>query len=201
MSVSITRLGQKARLLFSGTATQRVSLSITGVTGSADVRLLKSDGSLISGYPNFSQTTVGAGGGFLGTYTLPTTAPDYAIYLIPSSGGTASATFTLYNVPPDVTGTLTINGPAAPVNITVPGQNSSFTFTGTAGQVVSLRGASNTIGCGNFVLIWPNGSVTATQQCGATFSMNATLQSGTHTLVFDPSGSNTGSVNLSVTQP
>jgi hypothetical protein len=100
-----------------------------------------------------------------------------------------------------VTGTLTINGPAAPVNITAPGQNSSFTFTGTAGQVVTLRGASNTIGCGGFVLIWPNTSLTSTTPCGTTFSMGVTLQTGTHTLKFDPSGANTGSVNLSVTQP
>lgn len=206
VSVSITRLGQKARLLFSGSLNQRVSLSITGVTasnGSADVRLFRPDGSLISGYPNWSQMTVGVGGGFLGTYPLPINAPpgDYAVYLIPGSGGTASATFTLYNVPADVTGTLTINGPAAPVNITVPGQNSSFTFTGTTGQVVTLRGANNSIGCGNFVLIFPNSSVSATQQCAATFAWGVTLQTGTHTLQFDPSGANTGSVNLSVTQP
>jgi YD repeat-containing protein len=200
VSVSITRVGQKARLLYSGTATQRVSLRITGVTGSADVRLIKPDGSVLSTNP-YSQMTVGAGGGFLGTYTLATTAPDYGVYVIPSGGGTASATFTLYNVPPDVTGTLTINGPAAPVNITAPGQNSSFTFTGTAGQVVTLRGASNTIGCGNLVLIFPNSGVSVTQQCAATFAWGVTLQTGTHTLQFDPTGANTGSVNLSVTQP
>jgi YD repeat-containing protein len=203
VSVSITRPGQKARLLFSGTATQRVSLNITGVTvsGTAYVGLLKPDGSVISGFPNWSQTTFfGPGSGFLGAYTLPTTQ-TYAVYLAPGGPGTAGATFTLYNVTPDVTGTLTINGPAAPVNITVPGQNSSFTFTGTAGQVVTLRGAGNTIGCGNFVLTWPNSSVTATQQCAATFSMGATLQNGTHSLIFDPSGPSTGSVTLSVTLP
>ena len=53
---------------------------------------------------------------------------------------------------------------------------------------MTLRGASNTIGCGNFVLTFPNSSVTATQPCAATFSMGATLQNGTHTLIFDPSG-------------
>jgi len=143
----------------------------------------------------------GPGSGFLGTYTLATNETAYAVYLAPGAAGTAGATFTLYNVPPDVTGTLTINGPAAPVNITVPGQNSSFTFTGTSGQAVTLRGDSNTIGCGNFVLIWPNGSVSAIQPCSTTFSMGRTLQTGTHTLLFDPSGANTGSVNLSVTLP
>src|SRR4029077_10354155 len=143
----------------------------------------------------------GPGSGFLGTYTLATTETTYVVLLAPGGTGTASATFTLYNVPVDVTGTLTVNGPAAPVTITVPGQNSSLTFTGTSGQVVTLRGADNSIGCGNLVLIFPSSSVSATQQCATTFSMGTTLQNGAHTLLFDPSGPNTGSVNLSVTLP
>jgi IPT/TIG domain len=200
VSVSVTRPGQKARLLFSGTTGQRISLTATGATGnpSPDVRLLNPNGSLIS-FP-WSQMNLGISA-FMGPFTLPATVPDYAVYLFTGGTGTGSATFTLHNVPADVTGTLTINGPAAPVNITAPGQNSSFTFTGTAGQVVTLRGASNTIGCGGFVLIWPNTSLTSTTPCGTTFSMGVTLQTGTHTLNFDPSGANTGSVNLSVAQP
>ena len=200
VSVSVARPGQKARLLFSGTTGQRVSLTATGVTGSSDVRLLKPDGSLISPPPNWSQMNLGASA-FMGPFTLPATVLDYAVYLFTGGTGTGSATFTLHNVPADVTGTLTINGPAARVTITAPSQSSSFTFTGTAGQVVTLRGASNTIGCGNVVLIFPNTSVTATQQCAATFAMGATLQNGAHTLMFDPSGPNTGGVNLSVTLP
>jgi YD repeat-containing protein len=200
VSVSVTRPGQKVRLLFSGTTGQRISLTATGVTGnpSPNVRLLNPNGSLIL-FP-YSQMNLGASA-FMGPFTLPAIAPDYAVYLVTDWTGTGSATFTLHNVPADVTGTLTINGPAAPVNITAPGQNSSFTFTGTAGQVVTLRGASNTIGCGGFVLFWPNGNLTSTTPCGTTFSMGVTLQTGTHTLNFDPQFANTGSVNLSVTQP
>jgi YD repeat-containing protein len=204
VTVSITRPGQKARLTFTGTATQRVSLTITGVTvsGTAYVGLLKPDGTVISGFPNWSQMSFGGpGSGFLGAYTLATTETAYAVYLAPGGTGTAGANFTLYTVPPDVTGTLTVNGAVAPVEITIPGQNSSFTFTGVAGQIVTLRGAGNTIGCGNFVLFWPSGSGTSSQACAATFTMGATLQTGTHTLIFDPSGANTGSVNLSITLP
>jgi hypothetical protein len=204
VSVSVTRPGQKARLLFSGTTGQRISLTATGATGSPspDVRLLKPDGSLIIPTPpNRSQMNLGVSA-FMGPFTLPAPpAPDYALHLFTGPTGTGSATFTLHNVPADVTGPLTINGPAAPVTITAPGQSSSYTFTGTTGQVVTLRGASNTIGCGNFVLIFPSSSVSATQQCAATFAWGQTLQTGTHTLQFDPSGANTGSVNLSVTLP
>jgi YD repeat-containing protein len=204
VSVSVTRPGQKARLTFSGTATQRVSLSITGVTTStsAYVGLLKPNGTPISSFPNWSQTTFfGAGSGFLSTYTLATTETAYVVLLAPGGTGTAGATFTLYNVPPDATGALIVNGPAAPVTIAVPGQNSSLTFTGTAGQIVTLRGVDNSIGCGNLVVIFPSSSVSATQQCATTFAMGATLQNGAHTLIFDPSGPSTGSVNLSVTLP
>ena len=198
VSVSVTRPGQKARLLFSGTTGQRISLTAAGATGSPspDVRLLNPNGSLII-FP-YSQMNLGISA-FMGPFTLSATVPDYAVYLVTDWTGTGSATFTLHNVPADVTGTLTINGPAAPVNITAPGQNSSFTFTGTAGQAVTLRGASSTIGCGNFVLIFPNTNLGSTQQCAATFAWGQTLQTGTHTLIFDPSGANTGSVNLSVT--
>src|SRR5438034_2267077 len=171
VSVSITRPGQKARLTFSGAAAQRVSLNITGVTvsGTAYVGLLRPSGTPISGFPNWSQMTFfGPGSGFIGTYALATTETPYVVYLAPGGTGTAGATFTLYNVPPDVSGTLTINGSGVPVSIVVPGQTSSLTFTGTAGQVVTLRGAGNTIGCGNFVLIFPSTSVSATQQCAAT---------------------------------
>ena len=204
VSVSTTRPGQKARLTFSGTANQRVSLNITGVitSSSAYVGLLKPNGTPISSFPNWSQTTFfGPGSGFLGTYTLATTEAAYVVLLAPGGTGTAGATFTLYNVPSDVTGTLTLNGPATPITIVAPGQNSSLTFTGTAGQVVTLRGAGNSIGCGSLVLIFPSTSVSASQQCAATFAMGATLQNGTHTVIFDPSGPNTGSVNLSVTLP
>ena len=198
VTVNATRPGQKARLLFSGTASQRVSLNTTNPSGTVGVTLNKPDGSLLSTPPGpWSQ----GGPGFIGPFPLPTTETAYAVMLLPGAG-TAGATFTLYNVPPDVTGTLTINGGAVPVTITVPGQMVSLTFTGTAGQVVSVRGDGNTIGCGNFGLKWPNGALSTISPCTTTFAMtNATLMNGTHTLYFDPSGTNTGSVNLSVTQP
>ena len=199
VSVTTTRPGQKARLMFGATAPQRASLHITGVTasGNAWLGLLKPDGSQIG-----SITVSNGGTGFLGAVTLATTETAYAVYIAPGGTGTAGMTLRLYDVPPDVSGTVTINGGSAPANITVPGQNAAFTFTGTSGQTVTARGDSNTIGCGAFGVKWPTGSFTTVSPCSASFSIGGIrLQTGTHTIFFDPSGPNTGGVNLSVTLP
>src|SRR5262245_4160868 len=179
VAVSLTRAGQKARLTYAGTASQTVSLVVSGVTASVNVNaaLVKPDGSLLSGFPNWSQATLSSGSAFLGPFVLPTTDPAYAVTLVPGSAGTGGATFKLYNIPGDVGGTLTINGGAATATITIPGQNAVYTFTGTAGQVVTARADSNTIGCGTFGVRFPNGSQTTIGPCTASFSIaNITLK-------------------------
>jgi hypothetical protein len=41
---------------------------------------------------------------------------------------------------------LTLNGATVPVTLAAPGQNATLTFSGTAGQSVTVRVTSNTIG-------------------------------------------------------
>src|SRR5262249_19189188 len=65
--------------------------------------------------------------------TLPSTGP-YTIVLDPVANTTGSATFTLYNVPPDVIGAINADGIPARITITTPGQNARLTFNGIAGQ-------------------------------------------------------------------
>jgi hypothetical protein len=99
-----------------------------------------------------------------------------------------------------VTGSLTINGAAVPVALTVPGQRAVFTFTATAGQAFTVRGTSATMGCVTILLqsaaggssIGPCGTWTIGQTPGSTT---------TYTVTIDPDGANTGSVDLSVTAP
>ncbi|MGH2651716.1 MAG: hypothetical protein ACRDHK_10955, partial [Actinomycetota bacterium] len=135
-TVSISTPGQNARPAFTGSAGQRVSLKLTGVTVansfstgpqnaccSLKVSILKPDGSTLVG-----PATLGTVGGFIDTVTLPT-AGMYTILVDPVSDGTGSATLTLYDVPADPAPGMTPGGPAATVSISTPGQNARLTFT------------------------------------------------------------------------
>jgi hypothetical protein len=102
VTVTTTVPGQNGRLTFAGTAGQRVSLKVSNVTySSATAQLLDPSGNAVGGSVLF-----GTGGGFVDTRALPSTG-TYSITIDPPNTTTGAATFTLYNVPPDVTGTIT----------------------------------------------------------------------------------------------
>ena len=121
----------------------------------------------------------------------------------PSGAGTGQASVNIYDVV-DVTGSVTLGGPAVNVNLTVVGQNASYTMSGTAGQQATVRVTSNTMSCVRVTLLKPDGtSITNTFSCGGSFNLaTQTLPvTGTYTITVDPSGTNTGSLSLSVTNP
>ena len=121
----------------------------------------------------------------------------------PSGAGTGQASVNIYDVV-DVTGSITLGGPAVNVNLTVVGQNASYTMSGTAGQQATVRVTSNTMSCVRVTLLKPDGtSMTNTFSCGGSFNLaTQTLPvTGTYTITVDPSGTNTGSLSLSVTNP
>src|SRR5262249_20541537 len=125
--VSITRAGQRARLTFPGMATPRVSLSATGVTTpSAAVSLLRADGSFLATFFSVGANQMGFGG----PLTLPA-SESYAILVDPSSPG--DLTLTLYDVPPDITGSLTIDASPQTITFVAPGQQALLTLSDTAG--------------------------------------------------------------------
>jgi hypothetical protein len=197
-TVSITRVGQRARLSFSGTAGQRVSVGGgSGTITQTDVFVLNPNGSFLGGGAAFM-----ASGGFLDTKTLGTTG-TYALLLDPTLLYTGDKTVTLYNVPADATGTLTVNGAAVPVSIGVSGQNAQYTFSGTSGQAITVRVANSTVGCLTVNLFRPDNVWVATlSPCGATGNLAHTpTMTGTYTVTVDPSGANTGTFDLSVTNP
>jgi len=195
--VSLARAGQRARLTFAGTASQRVSLSATSVTTpGATVSLWRADGSWLATF--FS---VGAGQtGFGGPVTLPA-AETYAILVDPSSPG--DLTLTLYDVPPDITGSLTINASPQTVTFVAPGQQAFLTFPGTAGLSVTVRGSNNTVACfNNIALTYAGGGSSWAPVCGASFTLGpVTLATATYTLLLDPDKSNIGSLDIQVTNP
>jgi hypothetical protein len=196
--VSIPRAGQRARISFTGTANQRVSLSGTGVTTpSAGVNLLRADGSFLGTFfTAFASTDA-----FGGPLTLPATE-TYSIVVDPTSPG--NITLTLYDVQPDITGSLTINGGTQTVTFVSPGQQAFFTFPGTAGLSVTVRGSNNAVGCfNNIALTYSGGGISWAPVCGASFTLGPTTLSSTetYTLLLDPDKANIGSVDIQVTNP
>ncbi len=197
VTVNIGVPGQNARLTFTGTANQLVSLQMTSVTiPGTTVSILKPDGT------SLASLWVTTSGGFIDTKTLPVSG-TYTILVNPSSTNTGNMTLTLYDTA-EITGTITVGGPAVPVSIGIPGQNARLTFSGTASQQITMRVTSNTMGSVTLKLLRPDGTTQTTTTSSSTSfnSQTVTLATtGTYTITIDPSTTNTGSLNLAVTNP
>jgi YD repeat-containing protein len=206
VTVSTTTPGQNANVTFSGTAGQRISLSISGVKVNAswtDVYIRNPDGTTLASKAGFC-CGVDSGGAFFDPLTLPATG-TYTIFIDLTGTSTGTMSLTLYDVPADVTGTITIGGPAVNVTITTPGQNGSRTFNGNASQQVTVRVTNNTMGSVNVALVRQDGTSTLTSTTSSSASFNLATQTlpatETYTVRINPSGANTGSMNMSVTSP
>ena len=170
----------------------------TSTCCSTRVSILNPDGSTL-----VSPTFFGTSGGFIDVQTLATTG-TYTIVVDPQSADTGSMTLTLYSVPADVTGTVTIGGAAVNVSISTPGQNGSLTFSGTSGQQATVHVTNNTMSTVRVSLFRPDGTqMTTTFTSAASFNLaNQSLTTtGTYTIKINPDSSNTGSMSVSVTNP
>jgi hypothetical protein len=203
--------GQNARFTFSGTQGQRVSVKAAGSNMTAQgafVSLLKPDGStLASSYPNLVTNNASR---FLDTATLPSTG-TYAVLLDFDNESTGTGTATLYDVPADISGstTPTPEGTSTTVNPATPGQDARFTFSGTAGQRVSLMSTGSGLqptGKGAFVsILKPDGSTLVTSYPFLLMEtvprfLDATVlpSSGTYTVRIDPWEETTGNATFKV---
>jgi subtilisin family serine protease len=199
--------GQNAVVTFSGTQGQRISLGMSNVTigtstcCSARVSITSPDNTTL-----VYATPVGRNGGFLDTKVLPMSG-TYTILVDPQGFDLGSMTLNLYDVPPDLTGTIAIGG--GPVNMTLaptPGQNGTLTFSGTASQRVSLRLSNVTIGntscCGAKIsMLKPDGTTVVPPILVGTFgaTITATLPvTGTYSIVVDPQQAYVGSITLTL---
>jgi hypothetical protein len=169
---------------------------------SAQVSIWKPDGSNLV-YP----TLVGTNGGFLDTRALPVSG-RYSMLVDPQGTAFGSMTLTLYDVPPDVTDSISPAGPAVTVSMgPVPGQNAILRFDGTAGQRVSVRLSPVTIGtstcCSAQVSIWkPDGSnlvyPTLVGTTGGFLDTKALPVSGSYTILVDPQKTDLGAMTLTL---
>jgi YD repeat-containing protein len=183
--------GQNARYTFDGTVGDRVSLKLSSGPISA-VSILKPDGSVLT------TGTVGAVTSFIDTQVLPTSG-TYAITVDPTGASTGSVTMTLYAVPADLTGSMTF-GNAVNLTIGTPGQNATYTFSGTSGHRVSL--AINGSAVSATVSIKTSaGAVLGSAASGviSAFIEPVTLATtDTYSVVVDPSSYNTGNLTMTL---
>ncbi len=209
-SVTVTThaAGENARLFFDGVAGQRVALRMSNVAMggspccSAQVSIWKPDGSNLV-YP----TLVGTNGAFVDTRTLPVSG-RYSMLVDPQGTAFGSMALTLYDVPPDVTDSISAGGPAVTVSMgPVPGQNAILRFDGTAGQRVSVRLSPVAIGtstcCSAQVSIWkPDGSnlvyPTLVGTTGGFLDTRALPVSGSYTILVDPQKTDLGTMTLAL---
>lgn len=196
VTVTTTTPGQNGSLTFSGTAGQRVSLSLSSGPGGS-VAIRRASGT------SLTSTSITVLAGFIEPVTLPATE-IYTVFVDYSGNGTGSVTVQLFDVPADVTGSVTVGGGALGVTTTTAGQNALITFSGTSGQQVTVRMTGNTMGSTTVKLLKPDGSqLTISSSSASSFNLSTqTLPTtGTYTIVIDPTKAATGSISVSVTNP
>ena len=187
--------GQNAQAAFSGTAGRRVSLSVGPTCCSTKVSLTNPSGTTL-----VSPTLLGTGGGFIDTKSLPQSG-TYAILVDPQGTATGSTTLSLYDVPPDLSGSIAIGGPSVTVTIPTPGQNATLSFSGTAGRTVTLQISGVTVSSSKVAIAKPDGSSLAGPTYVFTSGKTITTQlpvDGTYTIVIDPQVANVGSMTLAL---
>src|SRR5919202_6304288 len=86
------------------------------------------------------------------------TAGTYTILVDPRETYTGTVKVSLDSVPPDQTGTITVDAPATTFTVTKAGQNSKRTFTAVAGQRVSMTASDVAIDVVDISLVRPDGS-------------------------------------------
>ena len=138
---------------------------------------------------------------------LPLTG-SYAILVDPDETNTGSLALTLYDVPPDLVGALTIGGPSMALNTTTPGQNARLTFEGSAGQRVSLGVSEVSFdpgpGPAQVSILNPDGTELAAKlvfDSGDDIDAEPLPQTGTHTVVIDPRRAQTAGLTLTLSEP
>ena len=196
-TVTIGTANKIGLVLFDGTQGQQISLGVSGSTLTlAYISILNPDGSTLG-----SRHVFGSGSGFVDTQTLPETG-TYAILIDPDQSYTGHATVTPNAVQTNDTGTIVINGDPVYVNMPVPGENASLTFSGTQGQQISLGISGSTITFGYLSILKPDGSALINRYAfssGSGFVDTQTLPAtGTYTIFIDPDQGYTGHLTLNL---
>ena len=193
VSLTTNTAAQNMKLTFSGSAGQRVALTVSGASSFSNytIDILNPDGSSTA----FSGFGAGSSSYFSDLVTLTQTGTHTIVFNPSAPGNTrvGSATFVLKSVPTDAAAAIVVDGAAVTLTTTTAAQNMMLTFNGSVGQRVALTisGASS-FSYYTIKIFNPDGSTTvfsnAALGSSSYFSDLITLtQAGTHTIVFNPS--------------
>ncbi len=192
--------GQIGHYTFAGTAGQRILIEGTASTlmTNCGIPVLRDpSGSTIASGCLEAEDPVALDGTLLsvtGTYTVDVDPPDTE---------TGQVTLRLIEST-DQHGTISVGGAPVTATITSAGQVAQFSFTGHAGQKVTVHASSSTIkgGCGELLLRDPNGTdigLGCLNDDGTGSVDTTTLASdGTYVVEVNPNSINTGSVTVSI---
>ncbi len=192
--------GRNGRYTFTGTAGQRLGLGVSALAttpaGGSVVTIFSGPGGPLS-----ANCKVATSNGFTCDFpTLPATG-SYTVLMDPSGIRAANFILTLSN---HITGTLTLNGAATTFATTRVGQDGRYTFTGTAGQNLTLLWSGSTIAGAYLNVNKPDGTLFRNGVIGSgsgTLSLVNLPVTGAYTIIIDPQSTVTGSVTLSLTNP
>ena len=180
---------------------QRISLVATKQSGGSlfnPLAVLKPDGTTLA------SVALGGLSGYLEPPLLPVSG-TYTVLVDAWVASTGTGLVTLYNAT-DVTGSMTIGGPAVQVTLSTPGQRALLTFVGTAGQRINAVGTRQS-GAG-WLLFWPfavlkpDGTTLGSVIAGAGPASLGPLTlpvSGTYSVLVDPYQAATGTASVTVT--
>lgn len=198
-AVGDTKIGQNARLQFTVPAGQKVSASLSNSTYASSPGCLASitdaGGALLG-----SQSSCTGNNMFVDGVTVPA-AGTYSVFINPQQMGTGNVTVQL-NDATDVTGTISIDGPAVTTTTSIPGQDVRLLFSATAGQKINVGVSGVTNPSASVVLLKPDGTqealISIGNNPGQVFFMDtqSLAATGTYTLLVKHISTNVGSETL-----
>jgi YD repeat-containing protein len=186
---------QNGRYTFSANANDLVGLGVTSfATNPAGATVLAS-------LYNPSGTLVWSEAVAAGNWKLPqlTAAGTYTMRVLPSGTAGASLTVLLSRA---LTGTLTLDGPATHYQTSRVGQWGQYTFTGTAGQNLTMQATAGPTYPHGIVLriFLPDGSFMTYTNLYSNYDIKLDLSplpaTGTYRVELQPYGVDTGAVDL-----
>jgi len=196
--ITISTPGGSATVPFDGSACRQISIEVTttsGNLGCPTISLIKPDG------VTFQSWTPCGSSSFIDPVTLQYSGA-YSVVVHAGATNTGSATVRIYDVV-DRTSQIVPNGPAVTLASSTPGQRFKLTFDGVAGRRYGFLAEQLSGNCLFITVTVLNPNLTTLgngSSCGTApfFDPPVPTASGQFTILIDPSGSNTGTVRVTL---